>query len=727
MKSNRLNLSRAWQSAVFILGAAGILTIAAGAAAEEFGQPNLDLNLMERMTPGALAQAFPGAEEMEFIDGRPPAVAVKIGGEIAGYLFSTRDSVNATGYSGVAFDLVAGVTLEGDITGATLLYHREAIIGRGVRQEVLDDFIASIAGAKVGNFRSLRPDVLVRASTSGRLMKNGLRKASAIVFQGHVLGVPPVTEPTLDRAGFAPYSLEELVAGGSILNEDFTNGEVYELFTEAGGSGSRPDQRFTGDESGRFTKLSAALITPPSIGSNLFGDKRYRTNLEGQPEGGLTLWVASEGPFSFATNSHFQAENGYLFDRLKLVQGALEIRLTRDMHRRVSPSGAAVLAHRDNMVFRLPADSGLDPVQPWDVVLMIPGTDAEGAAMTLEVPMPYHLPERHMVLPPPEPLPMWVETWLEKRVDIAILGLLLAVVTLVFLLQDVLTRRRRLYEVVRVTVLAFTLGWLGWYAGGQLSIINLMAYIQAPFGGTGLEAFALDPLIFILSVYVALTLFVLGRGVFCGWLCPFGALQELLNRAARFLRVPQITVPDGVQNRLWAVKYLVAVFLVGMVFISVDAAERYAEIEPFRTAITVKFVRDWQFAVYAAGLLSVGLFIERAYCRFLCPLGGSLAVLGRVRMFTWLKRRPACGTQCRICESECPVGAIATTGELNMNECLQCMNCQVAYYDDHTCPPLIQRRKRREARLTGGPPKPSAAGPEPTPAGGLIPGAVPAD
>ena len=54
---------------------------------------------------------------------------------------------------------------------------------------------------------------------------------------------------------------------------------------------------------------------------------------------------------------------------------------------------------------------------------------------------------------------MWVETWLEKRVDIAILGLLLIAVTIIFLLQDMLARHRRVYEFVRVGVLAFT--WVG--------------------------------------------------------------------------------------------------------------------------------------------------------------------------------------------------------------------------------------------------------------------------
>ena len=138
------------------------------ASAEEMGEPNLDKNLAERLalTPGALEQAFPGAQEVVFVDGRPPVVEVWIDGAVAGYLFSTRDAVNATGYSGVAFDLVAGMTLEGEMVGATLLYHHEAIIGRGVPQEKLDEYIASIAGVTLTSFKAIRPDYLSRASTS---------------------------------------------------------------------------------------------------------------------------------------------------------------------------------------------------------------------------------------------------------------------------------------------------------------------------------------------------------------------------------------------------------------------------------------------------------------------------------------------------------------------------------------------------------------------------------
>ncbi|MBM3506867.1 MAG: 4Fe-4S binding protein [Alphaproteobacteria bacterium] len=226
--------------------------------------------------------------------------------------------------------------------------------------------------------------------------------------------------------------------------------------------------------------------------------------------------------------------------------------------------------------------------------------------------------------------------------------------------------------------------------------------MRAPFSDPPLDAFLLDPLFFILGIYIAITLFVLGRGVFCGWLCPFGALQELSNKAVVLLRVPQFRVPRAVQEKLWAVKYLAAVAILGVGLYSIDMANQLEEIEPFKTAINVYFLRELPFVLYAVALLAAGLFIERFYCRFLCPLGGALAVAGRVPMFQWLKRRPQCGAQCRICEADCPVGAIDPSGHINMNECLQCLDCQVDYYDANKCPPLIARKKRKEARAQEG-------------------------
>ncbi len=83
-------------------------------------------------------------------------------------------------------------------------------------------------------------------------------------------------------------------------------------------------------------------------------------------------------------------------------------------------------------------------------------------------------------------------------------------------------------------------------------------------------------------------------------------------------------------------------------------------------------------------------------------------MLGRFHIFNNLKRRDECGSPCHLCERACPVNAIPKTGKIDMNECFQCLDCQVEYYDDHRCPPLAKNRKRRE-REAASPALPSLA------------------
>ena len=135
--------------------------------------------------------------------------------------------------------------------------------------------------------------------------------------------------------------------------------------------------------------------------------------------------------------------------------------------------------------------------------------------------------------------------------------------------------------------------------------------------------------------------------------------------------------------------------LFGVSLASMPMAEKLAEVEPFKTAIILKFVRDWPFVVFAVVLLVIGLFIERFYCRYLCPLGAALAIPARMRMFDWLKRYRECGSPCQTCAHECPVQAIHPTGEINPNECVNCLHCQVLYQSDVKCPVIIRQLKRR--------------------------------
>jgi len=99
--------------------------------------------------------------------------------------------------------------------------------------------------------------------------------------------------------------------------------------------------------------------------------------------------------------------------------------------------------------------------------------------------------------------------------------------------------------------------------------------------------------------------------------------------------------------------------------------------------------------LYAIGLLVLGAFSYKFFCRYLCPLGAGLAVLGRVRLWSWLPRREQCGKPCQTCRHRCDYGAIAPGGSIRYDECFQCMDCVVIYQSDEKCAPLILEKKRR--------------------------------
>ena len=289
--------------------------------------------------------------------------------------------------------------------------------------------------------------------------------------------------------------------------------------------------------------------------------------------------------------------------------------------------------------------------------------------------------------------------WRGRLLDVGVLTAALVLLTGLFFFQDWFVRRPRLTTWVRYGFLAFTLVWLGWYAKAQLSVVNVLTFSNALLADFSWSYFLMDPLVFILWFAVAAGLLFWGRGAFCGWLCPFGALQELTNHLGRRLGVPQLKVPWALNERLWPLKYVIFLGLFGFSLYSLAAAERLSEVEPFKTAIILAFIRSWPFVTFAAGLLVVNLFIERFFCRYMCPLGAALAIPGRLRMFDWLKRWPECGSPCQRCANECPVAAIHPNGVINVHECIYCLDCQKLYYDDHKCPHVIQLRLKRERRL----------------------------
>ena len=297
--------------------------------------------------------------------------------------------------------------------------------------------------------------------------------------------------------------------------------------------------------------------------------------------------------------------------------------------------------------------------------------------------------------PPP---PLWLILWRERPWEIGILSVGLVMLLLILLFQDWLARHPTFLLRVRTAYLLFTLLFIGAYGYAQLSIVNVFTFVGALLSGFQWESFLIDPMMFLLWGFVAVTMLLWGRGVYCGWLCPFGALQELLFRLGARFGIKGRELPTVVHERLLALKYIILLGLFGLSLQSLATAELFAEVEPFKTVFSLRFGREWPFVAYAAMLLLIGLFVRKAFCRYLCPLGAALTFPSRFRIFDWLRRRKECGRPCQTCARECEVQAIRPTGEIVETECHYCLDCQVTYWDDHRCPPLVERRKKSELK-----------------------------
>ncbi|TAM39981.1 MAG: 4Fe-4S binding protein, partial [Rhodanobacter sp.] len=448
------------------------------------------------------------------------------------------------------------------------------------------------------------------------------------------------------------------------------------------------------------------------VGKNLLGDSGYATMMQDLKPGDEAIAVVANGLYSFKGVGYVR---GGVFDRLHIMQaGKLFLFKDSDFVVLDEPDLVGMPSFNEKGIFILRHGQGFNPGAPWTLQLLVNRQVGPLKSIyntfsgSYQIPADYVIQPRVVASPIPENAPLWVKIWYGKRFQIAVLVAGLIFLSLILVFQDWVVKRPKLLERVRIGFLIYTVVFIGWYGLAQLSVVNILTFVNSVIHGFHWTTFLMDPLIFILWTFVAVSLLLVGRGVYCGWLCPFGAMQVLINKLAVKFKVPQLEPPSYVHERLWAIKYVILLFLFGLSLQSVGLAERFAEIEPFKTAVNLHFMRPWGYVLFAVGLLAAAAFTNKVYCRYVCPLGAGLAVSGRWRLFEWLRRRKECGHPCQVCAVECEVRAISPLGPINYNECHYCLDCQVTYNNDHKCPPLVERRKKREKRE-------SAARPLPTP------------
>lgn len=238
-------------------------------------------------------------------------------------------------------------------------------------------------------------------------------------------------------------------------------------------------------------------------------------------------------------------------------------------------------------------------------------------------------------------------------VDVVLLTLALVATALVA------HRLRRRWMAVVITVAS--LAYFGFFRQGCVCPIGSIQNVTAALADPTLAVPFAVLLFFLLPLVAAL---LVGR-VFCGGVCPLGAIQDLV-----VLRPVQL--PQAVDS--WGGMFKYVYLAAAIWFAAQPAASRdfiICRFDPF-----VGFFRfsgtAWMLML-GGGLLLMGTVVGRPYCRFLCPYGGLLAIASRCAMKP-VRITPDEELDCGLCAESCPFGAIRKL-RADRGNCLACARC----------------------------------------------------
>ena len=623
--------------------------------------------------------------------------------DVFAYAFESVDFAPIPGFGGTAPNLLVALAPDGSFRDVKVLSHHEPVFLEGLGSEPLFAFVEQYVGLSARHpIRVGRPnargngaspadvvDGISMATASTRVINESILAASLAVARRKLgFGATNVGLKVEAKPGrYEPLTFEQLVARGWVKRFTVTNADADAVF-----AGTSVSDRSDGPAEAALTDLTLAYLNVPSIGLNLLGEAAFVRLMRELGPGDHAVLVVSDGPDNPLGEDFIL---GSIPDRLSIVQGGLGVN-ARDMAIERRGVGMEGLPAGPWTILKVVSQAGFDPSAPWTLTEKLVRRRGQILAETVTkvVSVDYALPPDLFTRETPDNGPTWIESWRARGWEIGLIAASLGLLVPVLARQRGLVAEQRRFSAFRLAFLAFTLGLVGWYAQAQLSIVTLVGVVRAMATTRDFGFLLYDPPSLVLWAGVLASLVVWGRGTFCGWLCPFGALQEFVAMLAKPLRIRQRAVPRRLDRAARRLKFVVLGAIVAAAATGSPLADGLAEIEPFKTSITLYFVRSWPFVAYAVGLLALNLFVYKGFCRYLCPLGASLALGGRLRLFDWIPRRAKCGTPCQLCKVRCRYGAIAPSGKVDYPECFQCMDCVTIIHDPGQCVPQVVARRR---------------------------------
>ncbi|MDO5103709.1 MAG: 4Fe-4S binding protein [Lautropia sp.] len=646
---------------------------------------------------------FPGATHFSERKGQPPYVEA-LGGpdgrQLLGYVMLSTDITDIPAYSGKPVVTLIGMDTAGRFVGIKILKHSEPILLLGIPESALLDFNAQYLGRSVKDTIEVgqsRPaeDIIGVDAISGAtvtvIAQNQVIMTSGAAIAKQVGIIEPVVRQPVKYVepapGAAPPTWDELVRQGAVQRVLITPQQV--------GLPKSPDP---------FIELWFGSLNSPIVGPAILGQSSWKHLMSQLKEGENAIFVIrTAGRESFKGSGFVR---GGIYDRIQVRQDG-DTFTFRDTDAKnlygIAAKGAPRATESGIFMIRSTAFSA---AYPWKLIFLGNKVDRDTGAKTfLAFDTEYWLPAEYLAGGHPaivRPDPAWLKVWKARPIQIVLFALLLIAVAVVYALRERLTRLSSHKNKWPVNAFKYTfwllfIVWVGFGLLAQPSITQVLTWFHAILFKWEWTLFLSDPFIFLYWIFIVITVFLFGRGLFCGWTCPFGSIQEGLHKigAKVGLKRYQFLLPIRWHDRLKWLKYAVFFGLLTVSLFSMIEAEKLAEVEPFKTTFLVGiFNRSWPFATFVLVIFALSVFIERPYCKYLCPLGASLAMPSTFRWFG-LKRKPDCN-RCKACAKGCGAQAINADGQIDHRECLHCLDCLILYTDQTACPPLAKERKRRE-------------------------------
>ncbi|MFZ7119846.1 MAG: 4Fe-4S binding protein [Eubacteriaceae bacterium] len=180
----------------------------------------------------------------------------------------------------------------------------------------------------------------------------------------------------------------------------------------------------------------------------------------------------------------------------------------------------------------------------------------------------------------------------------------------------------------------------------------------------------------VILMFLVFLMSVLFGSVFCGWICPFGTFQEWSSKIGKkiFKRKYNNFISKKLDYYLRFIRYIVLVWIIyntamtaKLVFINIDPY--YALFHFWTGEVAVS-------ALFILGIVLLSsIFIERPWCKYLCPYGAILGLSNKISIFKIVRNKSKC-ISCMSCDKNCPMNIIVSKQEIiNNHQCIRCMEC----------------------------------------------------